>query len=194
MDKTVEQIYTDVVELVKNATGLETVIRGNQDGPQPTGEYASVLLTGQTQVGIDSEVTRDAKFAVFSFEGSDGVSFDLASFDTNTGVPVEVDVTANGTNAFTFSIQFFRGTPQELARRLTRYHMTAWGQDDLYARKIVIQSVSDPLDTSYKISQKWVQRASIQMVVYASSEWTKRLSVIGEVDLVVNKEESFNIK
>lgn len=190
MDKTVDELYNDVVAVVKAATGIDAVIRGNQNAPQPNDTYVSVFLIDQSQEGIDAILCKDP--AVFAFDGI-GDGFDQSSFE-NEGLAPQVYARAAGSNTFTFSVQFFRGIPMESARRLSRYPLRPLGQEDLNARQIVLRSLSDPLDTSYQVARNWVERASINIVVAAASEFTDKVNVIGEVDLVVNKDETYNIK
>lgn len=175
MDKTVDKFFEDAIAIIKAATGLTVVIRGDQDAPAPTGEYASVTLIEEDTEGIHA------------------TEFNL--HEEEEGDPVSIDVISHGISVAAFSVQFFRGTgPMERARKLRNYASTPWGRELLQQKAVSLRSASSATRTDYQIAQKWIPRVSMQIVLAASSEAVNTVPIIGEVELTVNGAETHVVK
>lgn len=198
MDKTVDSLYDDAIALVQEATGLALVIRGDENGPQPTGEYASLLLIAQQQKGLDAVVYSEIPITdqFFGFDGNPlSTPFNSEPFTPDEVAEVEeVSVLVSSDIFFTFSLQFFRGSsPMEHSRKMFKFAQTPWGADWLTSRPFVLKAISDPTSTNYEAGKKWIKRSSQQMVLAASSEETRTYGVIKEVSVVINKDETHTV-
>jgi hypothetical protein len=193
MDKTVDQLYTDVVGVIKDATGLELVIRGDENASQPRGDYASILLMTEEQQGLSAVVYGGNTFT-FGFEGGAGLPFDSAPFQ-DTEEETDVGTVVSATVYYVFSLQIYRtSSPMDLMRRVKRYSQTPWGSEKLGTLAISLVSVSDGTQTNYEVGKKWIKRASAQLVFGASSEDYRVINGVEEIDLIINNEETVNIK
>lgn len=168
MDKTADQIYTDVIAFLKASTGIPKVIRGDEDGTQPKGEYASVLIIDEDQIGLASRFyTTDA-----SVEDYQLVEHVVAS------------------NVYIISVQVYRGTPRERVRKIGMWSQSSVGQLFFQDNDLVINNISNPIDTSYPIGAKTIKRFSFQMEVHACSKSEYVINQIEEAELVINSNET----
>lgn len=198
MDKTVDQLYTDAIALVKEATGLTLVIRGDENGPKPQGEYASLLLLNHLQRGMDAVVYSviPDETPYFAFAGyPTATPFNDAPFTPDEPVDTgEVNVLVSGNLDFTFSLQFYRGDdPLEHGRKMFRYPQTPWGADFLTSLPLVVKSISNPASTNYEVGEKWIKRSTQQLVLVASSEESRTMGVIHEASVITNKDETHTV-
>jgi len=170
LNKTIDQLHIDVIELVKRATGVALVIRSHENGQKPRGEYASILLLNALPIGLNATVLEDED------------------------VTDELTERVQGNVAYTFSVQFYRGEPMSRASILSAFSQTSAGSEWLLLQNIAMNSVSTPLDSSYSHAEKWIKRCTLNLTLIAGTELTAPLSTIGEVTVVVNDEEQIVIE
>jgi len=191
-DKTTDQIYTDLIALVKDATGLSLVIRGDENAPKPNVQYASLLLVNQEQVGLDSKefqlIPDDLSAYAMGFDAT-GQSFDYGVlYDSGRDVRESVAEIVRGNIRMDFSLQIFResetlGTPMEIARNIFRYSQTNAGYEMLSSLGMVLVGTTLPLHNDYEQGEKWIERSSQTLTVLVSSEEISDVGIINKVAL-----------
>lgn len=186
MDKTDDQIHEALIAILKEASGGLLVIRSD-DGPQPNGEYISILEIDQDETGLPAFLQRSANFG---FDG-DGLPFDQGALVDE--VPTHIYLRQSAETVTTFSVQVYRGNPSEVCRRIRNYINAPWGQELVQNQGVNISAISSPLQTNYKVAEKQVLRSSMQIIVESSSDYEKLIPIIGEVEITVNGQENLTV-
>lgn len=171
MDKTVSQIYQDAANIIEKATGVTEIVIGNDNGPQPNGEYASIMLIRTDNPGIDA-----------------------TKYNSIEGDETKVEEFVTGNLIYDFSVQFYRGdAPMDRARELFRYKQTSAGQEYLSTLYVTMHNVTSPRNTDYSIGAKWIERATMELELGASAELTNEVNTIGTITITINNEKTIII-
>jgi len=185
MHKTVEQLHVDLIALIKDATTIPTVVRGNDNSPEENGVYASILLINAAQSGMPA--------LFFERETESGIPGSDPEAPVDPEAQVKISASTN--DEAVFSLQIYRDTdPFEQVRSLRRYLATPWGKEFLSKKGIIVKQISDPIDTDYLVGVAWVRRISLQITLGFSAVESRIVSTIVEIGLEVNGEEQGTVK
>jgi len=168
-DKSIDAVLTDIIA-VMHATGTSVVIRGDDGGLQPDGEYASISILMAETAGLPATTYQDP-----------GASSTELNMLVHTAEKLKV------------STQFYRAEAFQRAREFAVRLRSPVITELLQKIGLTIVIASDLRDTSYEVAERRVRRCSFEMVVETSAVYWTRINKVASVTVEVNNKELVEI-
>ena len=179
-----QQDFERVVRaFVAEGSGLEKnrVIEGNKNAPSPNELYATVLLIDDGEIGTNQVINRDSGRAPGE---------------------LNIDTQVIGSNVARFSVQFYRTGAVDACKCFRKYKSTPNGQIFLKKNNITLKLGSQVQRIDDIISDKFEERARIEIEVRYLDQTVQSFDSIGTVnfdachndggDLTLNEEVQIN--
>ena len=169
---TQQELERNVRLFVSEASGIDSslVIPGNDNNPRPNVPYSTVLLINTEGRGIDD-----------------------TNYYNNAGDETKADAMVKGTRHAIFSVQFYRTGAQDRAHTLLQYPATPLGAQSLHLKELTWVIASDVRKADALVSERYNERAAVDITVCYTCELTQTVNKIGVIELTLNHSQETDI-